>query len=378
MALRIAMVLAPLDVIDGGARAALNLADAWLRLGHAVEMVFLRHMGDPRLPLPPGLAVTELAIGKGVGVKPLADYLEARRPHLIFSSTHVPNLAALRARRMVRRRIPLIVQSADFVSRRVPKAETRVRVWRQMERWYPRADVITALSSDLADEMSREAGIDASRIHIVPNPLRLNLIARESRQPPPHEWFTDVAEPVLLSVGSLTQQKNHALALQAFALLRRRRSAKLVILGEGPMRGRLEGIVRRLGLEADVAMPGHLPNPFACMRHADLLVHAARFESFGNVLVEALACGLPVVAVECDGGPRDILTGGIGTLVPTRRPADLARAIAAALDQPPPPDSLRRRARDFGHLQVARAYLRLIRSARGRLQPRPRPDTQPD
>ena len=368
MGLRIAMVLPALPRTGGEARAAINLAAGWLGLGHAVEMVFLRQSGAPPHPLPPGLTTLELGAAEGEGFRPLAGYLAERRPHLLFSTTHQANMAALLARRLARRRVPLVVRAADFVSRRVSKPALREQVWRQMQQAYPRADVILAGCGAVADEVALQARIPRERIQVVPAALNLPVIARAAAQPPPHPWFTDVAEPVLLSVGALSYSKNHALALWAFALLRRRRPAKLVILGEGRMRPRLEALARRLGLRHDVALPGFLPNPFACMRHADVLVHAARWESSGNALAEALACGLPVVCVAAPGAAPEILANGrYGTLVPTREPADLAQAILAALDAPPPPEPLVRRARDFGHLRTARHVLRLVRAARPEL-----------
>jgi glycosyltransferase involved in cell wall biosynthesis len=131
-----------------------------------------------------------------------------------------------------------------------------------------------------------------------------------------------------------------------------------VILGEGPQRPELEACVRDLGLEDDVWLPGAVDNPYAWMARAQLFVLASYFEGLPTVLIEALACGCPVVSTDCPTGPREILEDGRhGELVPMRDPEALAAAMARTLDNPLDSETLKTRAMDFHVDRIADEYL---------------------
>src|SRR5690606_37626457 len=135
------------------------------------------------------------------------------------------------------------------------------------------------------------------------------------------------APPVLVAAGRLVPQKNFPLLLAAFAQLRAQRPARLLILGEGRERPRLEAAAHELGIAADVALPGHVDNPYAAYARASLFVLSSDWEGLPTVLIEALACGCPIVATDCPSGPAEILQGGrYGSLVPMGDAAALAQA----------------------------------------------------
>ena len=165
---------------------------------------------------------------------------------------------------------------------------------------------------------------------------------------------------MVLSVGRLTEQKDFETLIRAFALLRSRRACRLVILGEGALRERLERLVTELGLHGAVLLPGFMANPFAWMRTSRVFVMSSAWEGFGNVLVEAMASGTPVVATDCHSGPSEILEGGRwGRLVPVGDVAAMAAAIEAVLvgsDHPP----VLERARQFSVDAAVAGYLRAM------------------
>jgi glycosyltransferase involved in cell wall biosynthesis len=156
-----------------------------------------------------------------------------------------------------------------------------------------------------------------------------------------HPWFSPDAPPVILAVGRLTAVKDYPTLLRAFALLRQWRAARLFILGEGELRRELGALAETLGIAADVQFAGFDPNPYRYMKRSAVLALSSAWEGFGNVLVEALACGTQVVATDCPSGPAEILAGGkFGRLVPVGDAAALAQAIESALLAPLPPDAL--------------------------------------
>jgi glycosyltransferase involved in cell wall biosynthesis len=142
-----------------------------------------------------------------------------------------------------------------------------------------------------------------------------------------------------LAVGRLGRVKDYPTLIRAFAKLRENREVRLVILGEGNERSRLESLVRELKLQDCVKMPGYVSNPFAYMARASLFALTSLREGLSNVLVEALYCGCPAVATDCPVGPREVLRGGeYGRLVPVGDDNALAQAMLESLDSKPPSD----------------------------------------
>src|SRR5690606_8901187 len=148
-----------------------------------------------------------------------------------------------------------------------------------------------------------------------------------------------------------------------FARVRRARPARLVILGEGPERDRLEDLAHDLYVEDDVNLPGFIDNPFAYMARAGVFALSSRFEGLPGVLIQAMACGCPVVSTDCPSGPAEILERErFGPLVPVGDDEALARAILATLDRPPSRERLRGRAKRFTSDRAAEEVIALVES----------------
>jgi glycosyltransferase involved in cell wall biosynthesis len=176
------------------------------------------------------------------------------------------------------------------------------------------------------------------------------------------------AIPTIITVGRLVYQKDHDTLLRAFALARSRLDASLVLVGQGPLQDELTTLARELGISDRVIFAGWQQNPFAWMANADLFVLSSRFEGFGNVVIEAMACGLPVVSTDCPSGPSEILANGdAGILVPVGDVHAMADAMCAVLQdgklRKQLADKSQRRAPEFDisvigprHLEYCRAW----------------------
>ena len=201
-----------------------------------------------------------------------------------------------------------------------------------VKRFYPWADYVIGISRGVADDLSQTAGLPRERIKILYNPVVTPELREKARAPLNHPWFEAGQPPVILAVGRLTKQKDFPTLIRAFAQVRQSRPARLLILGEGPDRPALEALVNQLGLEDSVAMPGFVDNPYAYMSRASLYVLSSRWEGLPTVLIEALYCGPPIIAMDCPSGPREILADGQhGLLVPVGDITALAQAIEAGL-----------------------------------------------
>jgi glycosyltransferase involved in cell wall biosynthesis len=155
--------------------------------------------------------------------------------------------------------------------------------------------------------------------------------------------------------------KDHRTLLRAFALLRASRPARLVIFGEGPLEGELRAFAQESGIGDQVLFAGYVNDPHACYAAADLFVLSSVSEGFGNVLMEAMAAGVPVVSTDAPHGPREILGDGrYGSLVAVGDAPAMARAMADMLDRPTPAAILKRRAADFDTARIGDLYEALL------------------
>jgi len=159
----------------------------------------------------------------------------------------------------------------------------------------------------------------------------------------------------------LTKAKDFSTLIRSFALMRKERPARLMILGDGEERHELEELSRKLGIASDVDMPGFVDNPYKYMAHAAVFVLSSAWEGFGNVLVEAMACGCPVISTDCPSGPAEILENGkYGILTPVGDAAALAEAMVAILNDHINPLDVVRRAQAFGVEQAIVGYLKVL------------------
>ncbi len=296
-------------------------------------------------------------------VPALKSRLRVLRPDAVLATSGSANVAAVLARSLGRLAVPVIATvNVDYSAALAQRSPiTRALLQRVLAWAYRSADAVIAISTGTSRFVRTLASLPAERVATVFNPVDTEAIERLAAAPAPHPWLRDRGVPVVLAVGKLKPQKDYPTLVRAFAQARSRRPLRLLVLGEGELRRGLEDQVRRLGLAGDVAFEGFVDNPFAYMARAAVLVLSSAWEGLSNVLLEALACGCPVVSTDCPSGPREVLDDGrYGELVPVGDPAALAQAILAVIDRPPDPERLRARARTFSVPAAADRYLAVI------------------
>ncbi|TFG53002.1 MAG: glycosyltransferase [Gemmatimonadales bacterium] len=348
----------------GAERVLLNLARGLVAEGIAVDLVLGSSEGRLRTCVPAVRRVVELGGGRMRQTLPgLVRYLRTDQPKILLSAMDHTNLVALFARELARRDVPIVVTvHVDLLaawSEEPLRGTARLMPW-AMKRLYPRADAIVAVSHGAASSLCRILGVAPSRVQVIHNPIELPA-PLQAEPAPAHKWFTDPGVPLFLGVGRLVPQKDFTNLIRAFALLHRDRPARLLILGEGPQREPLDALIHSLGLESHAALAGFAADPGPYMRQAACVVLSSRFEGFGNVLVEAMACGTPVISTDCPSGPSEILEGGrFGPLVPPGDPAALAGAMGAILERRLEPGQLIAAAQAYSVERVTGKYLRLF------------------
>ncbi|PWV62523.1 glycosyltransferase [Plasticicumulans acidivorans] len=357
----LAMVLA--DLARGGiGKMRVHLANEFARRGIRVDLLLAR-TESPYLELVgPGVRVVDVRTSHALfGAPRIARYLRRERPDVVLTQRSRVNAMVLRARALAGVAVPVYStfntnQTAQLASLTPRKARSQLA---QMRRFYPRNDGLIAISQGVADDAAKLLGLERARLRIIFNPVVTPGLSEQAAQTPEHPWFHDGGPAVILGVGRLEPQKDFPTLLDAFARLRAQGADyRLLILGEGKLRAELQAQIDRLGLQAQVALPGFAVNPYPYMAQARLLVMSSAWEGLGNVLVEALALGTPVVSTDCPDGPAEILEGGrYGRLVPVGDAGALATAMAATLAAPLPAAELKAAAQRFTLPTIASAYL---------------------
>jgi glycosyltransferase involved in cell wall biosynthesis len=298
----------------------------------------------------------------------LAHNLRIERYDALLAATTRLNITAVWARRLagLPTRLLLSEHTAPIPNLACgAKWSKRVLVPKLMRRTYAQADAVVAVSDGVADQLEQLTGLPRGRIQTIYNPVVSPELIALSRDAPNHAWFAPGSPPVVLSVARLADQKDLPTLLRAFARLRARRSARLLILGDAARPEQtvsrikeLRSLAAGLGIAGEVDLPGFIPNPYAFMARAALLALSSTYEGLPTVLIEAMACGCPVVSTNCPSGPAEILAGGrYGPLVPVGDDAALAAAMEHTLDHPPNPATLHARAADFSVGRATDAYL---------------------
>jgi glycosyltransferase involved in cell wall biosynthesis len=354
------------SLLGGGAeRVIVNLAEGITERGLPVDVVLAAAEGPFLDHLPPQVRLVDLRAGRVLrSLWPLTRYLRRERPRALVSSMSHANLVALWAAKLARRATPVVVTVHNTLSTSTEQQSgLAAGLWPQLLRtFYPWAASVVAVSRGAADDLVRTSGLAPDLVEVIYNPVITPAMLASACQVPGHPWFAPEQPPVILGIGRLTRQKDFPTLIRAFAELRGRRSARLIILGEGEERSALEALAGELGVADDVAFPGFREDVPAYLAKSALFVLSSAWEGLPTVLIEALAAGTRVVATDCPSGPREILQEGrLGALVPVGDSTALAEAMIDALERPAcavPPEALAPFTRDA----AVEHYLRLIES----------------
>ena len=348
------------DLVAGGAeRVVLDLSGELLRRGHRVDLLLGRNEGELRDSVSAGIRLLELGVTKlRDAIQPLREYLAQERPDVIRADLWpLTSLTAFAAAGSAQSPKIAVCDHAPLTEQYASSLLQTLKLRISIFATYRKADAIIGVSDMVSAELANLAGVARDRVNTIYNPVPPPLLSGRSAQ---SLWGESPGKRVL-TVGRLKSVKNHSLLIAAFECLLSEQHSTLAIVGEGEERAALERLVRERGLEGRVLMPGFSRTPGDWYTSADVFVLTSEFEGFGNVLVEAMHFGLPIVSTDCPGGPREILEDGKwGWLVNEGSAAELAQVITKAMNGKVDQVGLRRRALEFSVDRAVDAFEALV------------------
>lgn len=373
------------DLAESGvARNALAIAEAAHQAGLRTEIWVVDGTGPLVARLPDGVKLIVLG---GVNARwknrrladlavigTLARTIRQRRPAVALSTGnhfHIPTSAAyFLAGSPASVRLLFRASNPPFRGRSLRIGA--VLAWFYRLR-FSDARKIISVSEELREILVKDIRLDPDRVVTIANSIDLELAKELAALEPGHPWFDKGEPPVILGIGRLAPQKNFSLLIRAFAVVRQTRSARLVIIGAGSgvELAKLQAVAASLRLTSDnIWLAGHQSNPFKFLAHARLFVLSSKWEGMSNVLLEAMACGCPIIATDCPTGVRELVEKErIGTVVPVGDVTAMVRAMLAKLEEIPDREAMIAKAGRHDRKAALDRYVGVFREEMERTKP---------
>jgi glycosyltransferase involved in cell wall biosynthesis len=344
-------------------RVSLNLAQGFASSGLDTDLLVIKAQGDFLTHVPDNVRLVNLSGKRALTSLPaLMRYLHRERPDVLVAASEPINLIAIWAKLLTR--VPTRIAALILNTPSARQANTlykREKLYPLLTRWsYPHADYLIAIAESIRQDLSSFSGIDLDRIHTINTPVITPEFFERADETIDHSWLSDGGPPIVLGVARFVLQKDLVTLIRAFHEVHLSRPARLIIVGDGPERAKLEALITSLQIDSHVSLPGFANNlPF--MKHAQVFVLSSIFEGLPTVLIEALALCPAIVSADCPGGIREILRDGeYGQIVPIKDPSAMAQAIIKALDNPPDSKPLRQRSADFSLENIIEQYRNVL------------------
>lgn len=359
---KIAIIIPSLG--GGGAeKMRIYLAKNFIECGYEVDFVLFKKTGELLSLVPKEVNIIDLkAINLRGGFFPLLKYFKRNKPDAILSALWPVTVISIWAKIFSRIKARIIVSEHNTFSRTpvYQRPFNKFIIPLSMMLSYAKADFVIGVSNGVVTDLKRLSRSKRARFKTIYNPACPEISLIESMKPDNSFW-TRTSSKKIIAIGKLKVQKDYPTLLKAFRILNNKIDVELLILGEGEERKRIEELIKEFSIESRVHLPGFVENPFTYLKSSDLFVLSSIFEGLGNVIIEALATGTPVVSTDCQSGPAEILENGkYGTLVPVGNPNALANAIIDNLQKQHDPALLIERAKFFSHEKIAKEYLKLL------------------
>ena len=353
--------------LGGAAKVALNLTEYYRENGTDVTLILTDSSANE-------LGFADVAAGTKVitlkystihrFIKPFVNmfqlygHFKQIQPDAILAVRHDATASASMAWKLAGKPGGFFIREINPITKTLKRNKFMIRLVRAA---YRAANGVIANSKDVSDALLSKNWMDPKKIHAVDNPVITKTFFRKADVAINDAWLNASSDPLFITIGRLDPMKDHATMIRAFAKVHARKASRLLLIGEGRERAKLEALIEGLNLQHAVKLAGAIENPYPFLKRADVFVLSSEFEGFGNVLVEALSLGKKVVSTNCIGGPAHILgQGKYGELVEVGNVAQLAEAMYKAMQEEVDPQPLIRRAEDFSATVIGAKYSEIM------------------
>ncbi len=358
----------PKLTLGGVEMNAIKLAKEYLKMGHSVKFLVHSFSGEYCVDIPKEIEIVDLETRNiFIAVPKLKKWFRNNKIDILISSRDLYNSVLLWIKHRYKFDFYLIASchtNAVIEHQLFKNKMRRLKTYLYMKMakcTYRYADEIVAVSKGVAESITEYTKIPASKISVIYNPIIDDQFELKKTESLNGDDCFNVEGPIVLAAGRLTEQKNFGLLINAFSIVVKKiPNAKLFIFGRGEENDALNNLIKQDGLEKNVFIHDFVSNLLKYMIRSDLFALSSNWEGFGNVLAEAMGCGVPLVSTDCPSGPREILEDGkYGILVDTNNPDSLANAIVEQLINPyPAKDVLMEKSKDFNVETIAIQYLK--------------------
>ena len=348
----------------GAEKATVHLISGFIERGFKVDLLLSKATGPYMKIVPERCRIIDFNSNRVIfSLGKLINYLKINKPTALISVLSHVNVICSLAKMLYNSDTKIILtERINLTSSKVNLKNLRSKLLPFfMFLTYRKADKVVAVSKGVAKDLEKRIYYLKNKVGFIYNPVIIPEILQQSQEPIDHPWFNNKQVPVILSVGRLTPQKDYPVLLKAFSIVNKKLDCRLVILGEGEERENLTDLAKDLGIYESLLTPGFVDNPYKYMTKANLFVSSSKSEGFPNALIEAMACGTPVVATNCPSGSGEILDNGkYGKLVPVGDFMGMANAIIETLKHPLSKEVLISRANQFNLDKAVSRYLEVM------------------
>jgi glycosyltransferase involved in cell wall biosynthesis len=329
--IRIVFIL-PSAELGGAERVVFYLINHLSRNRFKILLILLKSSGSLMDSIPSDVSMIDVGGKKvSIAVGRIIKTVRVLKPDIIFSTHAHLSIAILVFKAFLPKVTRIIIRESNVPSQKLNEGAKSALIRILYRFTYPRAHAIVCPGKAIRDDLLKTASLDSQTLVEIPNPVDTQTIKKKMVVPLDEEF--EHGEN-LVAAGSLTRQKGFDLLIDAIAILsHRRKNIRLVILGDGVERKNLVQQISRHRLNDHVQLTGVVKNVYPYFYHADVFVLSSRWEGMPNVVLEALACGTPVVTFDCPGCVNEIIeNSGQGILVNPENPTLLAEAIDRILE----------------------------------------------
>lgn len=342
--------------MGGVQRVALNLSSGLVEKGYEVDVVLVNAKGELLKELPDEVTVVDLDANRvATTVLSVRRYLQQRDPDVFYAMMSEINVISSIAHRLSQTDSRLVISEHNMLTNSISSVKD-TGIVKLASFVYPLADHAVAVSQGVYTDLIESTRLSPAKISQIYNPVDIDQIRSEASESIDHPWLDSEEYNVIITAGRHVPQKKFDTLIQSFERLNDD-DARLIILGKGNETEALRQVADDLGVSDRVEFPGLVENPFQYISRADVFALSSEYEGFGMILVEALACGCPVVSTNCPSGPEEILEGGMyGPLVSVGSVEELSDGIESVLESPISSDRLQKRAEDFSVGTITSEY----------------------